>query len=75
VGRPPGYDPGRSETVKDYRLEFDGPQGQDRLRVDGNYLGGRVHRLPEPVVSSTLRLMAETTHGTPEARVFEIRAY
>ena len=45
------------------------------LRIRDNYSGRRVHKLPEPVVTSALRLVVETTHGTPEARVFEIRAY
>jgi hypothetical protein len=64
------------ETVRDYRLEFEGAQGEDyRLQIRDNYLGRRVHKLPETVITSTLRLVVETTHGALEARVFEIRAY
>ncbi|MFZ5917366.1 MAG: FAD-dependent oxidoreductase [Chloroflexota bacterium] len=65
------------ETVRDYRLEFSGPSGGvvETLSVRGNYLGRRVHRLAEPVLASALRLVVEATHGAPEARLFEIRAY
>ncbi len=64
------------ETVRDYRLEFDGRQGEgNSLPIRDNYQGRRVHRMPMPVVTSSLRLVVETTHGAPEARVFEIRAY
>lgn len=72
------------ETIKDYRLEFTGPQSDRRpgteriagsLQIRDNYLGRRVHKLPEPVLASALRLVVEASHGVPEARVFEIRAY
>ena len=72
------------ETVRDYRLEFTGPQNghQPRpestatsIQVYGNYEGRRVHRLAEPVLASALRLVVEATHGARGARVFEIRVY
>ncbi len=64
------------ETVRDYRLEFDSRQGEgNNLCIRDNYQGRRVHELPMPVVTSSLRLVVETTHGAPEARVFEIRVY
>jgi len=75
------------ETVKDYRLEFSGPSQRPArdtapergagtvLEIRDNYQGRRVHKLPEALTVSTLRLVVETTHGVPEARVFEMRAY
>jgi hypothetical protein len=67
------------ETVKDYRLEViggrDGAERTPLLRVTDNYQGRRVHTLPEPMTASGLRLIAETTHGAPEARVFQIGAF
>ena len=64
------------ETVKEYRLSFDEKPGQDHgLQIHDNYLGRRVHKLPGPVLTSSLRLVVEATHGAPQARVFEIRVY
>ena len=64
------------ETVRDYRLEFDGEEGTDKeLCIRDNYLGRRVHKLPKPVTTLALRLTVEATHGAAGARVFEIRAY
>jgi hypothetical protein len=64
------------ETVKEYRLEVAGKPGTEAvLQIHDNYLGRRVHKLSEPVVTSALRLVVEATHGVPGARVFEIRAY
>jgi hypothetical protein len=67
------------ETVKAYRLELYGPatEGEPEtvLHVQDNYLGRRRHQLSEPLTLSTLRLVVEGTHGVPEARLFEIRAY
>jgi hypothetical protein len=67
------------ETVRDYRLELytssSGGEPETVLRVTDNYLGKRVHKLPEPRALSSLRLIVEKTHGAPEARIFEIRAY
>jgi hypothetical protein len=70
------------ETVKDYRLELVGPsetgsrdEVQRVIEVRDNYLGRRIHPLRTPLQVSRLRLIIQSTHGVPEARVFEIRAY
>jgi hypothetical protein len=60
------------ETVKAYRILADGvPVAAE----EDNYLRKRVHRLAAPVKVSVLRIEISATHGAPEARVFEIRAY
>ncbi len=60
------------ELVRDYELLLD-----DRVVVtmSDNILRKRLHRLPTPVRATRLRLVVKSTHGVPEARVFEIRAY
>lgn len=60
------------ELVRDYRVWID-----DRMIVEetGNFLRKRVHRLPEPVNGSTVRIELLATHGVPEARLFEVRLY
>lgn len=60
------------ELVRDYTLLLD-----DRpvAHVTDNYVRKRVHRLKSPVVAQRLRLLITSTHGVPNARVFEIRAY
>ena len=67
------------ETVRDYRLELYTPLSEGEpdtiLHVRNNYLGMRVHKLTETRALSALRLVVEKTHGAPEARIFEIRAY
>jgi hypothetical protein len=57
------------ETVKDYAILID---GQEVLRVGGNYSRKRVHKLDKPISGKTLRLVVAATNGAPEARVFEI---
>ncbi len=59
------------ETVRDYRLVWDG----GAVEVRGNYQRLRAHRLAEPAASRRLRLEVSGTHGEPCARVFEIRVY
>lgn len=60
------------ETVKSYRIHA----GETLLVEDtGNYLRKRVHRLDQPVVCNRLKLEILETHGSPEARIFEIRVY
>ena len=60
------------ETVKSYRLWADGVMVAEE---HDNYLRKRVHRLERPVRASILRVEVLATHGAPEARIFEIRAY
>lgn len=60
------------ELVSDYRIHVD-----DRVVVEetGNFQRKRVHRLPQPVNGSTVRIELLATHGVPEARLFEVRLY
>lgn len=60
------------ELVRDYELLLD---GKPVVSVTDNLLRKRVHRLKGPVMASRLRLAVKSTHGAPNARVFEIRAY
>jgi hypothetical protein len=60
------------ETVRDYRLLAG---AREILRVTGNVLRKRVHRLSAPLETASLRLEVLLTHGVPEARLFEIRVY
>lgn len=60
------------ELVRDYEVWLD---GQPVVTETGNILRKRIHRLPAPVAASRLRLVVKATHGTPQARVFELRAY
>jgi hypothetical protein len=65
------------ETVRDYRLEAQDAGGAWRViaAAEGNYQRKRIHRLPRPVETHALRLVALSTNGDPSARVFEIRCY
>ncbi len=60
------------ELVCDYEIRLD-----DRVVVSvlDNHLRKRVHRLPAPVAAGRLRVSVLATHGAPEARIFEVRAY
>ena len=60
------------ELVRDYELLLD---DQPVIRIEDNLLRKRVHRLAHSVRASRLRLLVRATHGAPQARVFEIRAY
>jgi hypothetical protein len=60
------------ETIKAYRILAD-----DVLVAEenDNYLRKRVHRLAAPILATTLKVEALSTHGLPEARIYEIRVY
>ena len=60
------------ELVRDYEILLD---GRSIVTVDNNTLRKRVHRLPASVSARGLRLVVKTTHGVPQARLFELRAY
>jgi hypothetical protein len=60
------------ELVSDYTLLLD---DYPVATVTDNTVRKRVHRLDAPVAARRLRLVATSTHGVPNARVFEIRAY
>lgn len=59
------------ELVRDYEVLLDGVAVAS---VTGNVLRKRVHRLPQPVSVSRLRVHVKTTNGASGARIFEIRA-
>jgi hypothetical protein len=60
------------ELVRDYEILLD---GRPVVTVANNTLRKRVHRLPVPASARCLRLVVKSTHGVPQARVFEVRAY
>lgn len=63
------------ECVKEYALSFWRDGGWVPLvETTGNYQRHRIHRFA-PVTSEKLRLTILATHGSPSARVYEIRAY
>ena len=64
------------ETVRDVRIEawLDG-KWREVARLGGNYFRKRVVRVVEPLHTDALRLIVEATHGDPQARLFEVRAY
>ena len=49
--------------------------GQVIAEIADNYLRKRIHVLPTPVTGRKLELEVLATHGTPAARVFEVRIY
>lgn len=63
------------ETVADYLIESQEPNGtwRERLRVESNYQ--RMVRHPLGVDTAALRIRILRTHGDPLARIFEIRCY
>ena len=60
------------ETAKHYRLTIDGKVVAEE---SFNYLRKRIHRLQTPQSARTIELEILSTHGVPEARVFEIRLF
>ncbi len=60
------------ELVRDYEILLD---DQPVAAITGNLVRKRIHRLAQPIAASRLRLVVKATHGAPQARVFEIRAY
>ena len=60
------------ELVKDYRILGD---GELLLEVKHNWQRKRVHHLPSTRKVQNLRIEINSTHGTPEARIFEVRVY
>ncbi|MFC7405598.1 FAD-dependent oxidoreductase [Georgenia alba] len=64
------------QTVRDYTLQtWSGEGWRDVLTVRENGFTRRVHRLPEPVLTSALRLVVHATNGDPSAAVYEVRCY
>ena len=69
------FGPARS-CVRDYVLSAQAPDGSwtELARVEGNHQRRRTHAFP-PIDTRLLRLDVLATHGTPTARLYEIRAY
>jgi hypothetical protein len=64
------------ETVRDYRVEYRGADGDYALlaEVTGNYQRLRRHSFAA-VDATAIRLTVTATNGNPEARLFEVRCY
>ncbi|MEI9997979.1 MAG: FAD-dependent oxidoreductase [Verrucomicrobiota bacterium] len=60
------------ETVRAYRVHAG---GSVVIEETDNHQRKRVHRLREPVTTTSLRVEILATHGVPDAHLFEIRAY
>ena len=60
------------ELVRDYEVILD---GSAVISAIDNILRKRIHRLASPMIAQTLRVFVKSTHGVPQARIFEIRAY
>jgi hypothetical protein len=60
------------ELVKHYRIHADGKLIAD---IEDNWLRKRVHRLEQPLSIRKLRIEFLSTHGVPEARLFEVRVH
>jgi hypothetical protein len=58
------------ETAKHYRLIIDGKVVAEE---SFNYLRKRIHRLETKQTGRIVELEILSTHGVPEARVFEVR--
>ncbi len=64
------------QLVRDYNLDLcRGESVAEHVEVRGNYLRHRVHAFERPVRCDRVRLTVLATHGDPQARVFEVRAY
>jgi hypothetical protein len=63
------------ECIADYEIQAWIDGAWETVHTEqGNYQRKRVHEWPS-VVAPRLRLVAKATHGVPEARLYEIRAY
>lgn len=64
------------ETVKDYAIELLDEKSQviRAIKVESNYQRLRRHTF-EPAAVSAVKLRVQSTHGSPEARLYEIRCY
>lgn len=61
--------------VTDYRIEAAGADGWEPLVAEtGNYQRLRRHAF-DPVTTDGIRVIAEATHGSPAATLFEVRAF
>ncbi|MBD3942102.1 FAD-dependent oxidoreductase [Microbacterium sp. NEAU-LLC] len=64
------------ELVRDYRVETaSAGEWHPLVRVEGNHLRRRVHRLEEPVRANALRVVVEATNGATTTMVVALRAF
>jgi hypothetical protein len=64
------------ELVKDYEINFfDGDELIHTEQIRDNYLRYRVHQLPKKLSCNKVMLKVQSTRGTKNARIFEIRLY
>ncbi len=64
------------ETIRDYRLVVETPEGKrvEVARVEGNHQRLCRHDFA-PVAASKLRIEVTATNGAEAARIYEVRAY
>ena len=64
------------ETVRDYTVEVEKPDGQrvEVARVTGNHQRLRRHAF-EPVAAAAVRIRITATNGAEQARIYEVRCY
>jgi len=64
------------ELVKDYRIEFRQSDGwKEAIRVKDNWNYKSICRFQEGIHSSAIKIIIESTYGSPRAEVFEIEIY
>lgn len=64
------------ELVKDYRIEAHTPLGTiEIVNRKNNRRRKNIHRLDHPITASSLRLIVESTNGSPRAEIVETRVY
>ncbi len=64
------------ELVKDYAIQaFANGEWRTLHRESGNRRRKRVHKLAERVRTSRIRILAESTNGSPRAEIVEVRVY
>ncbi|GAA5196422.1 FAD-dependent oxidoreductase [Microbacterium jejuense] len=64
------------ELVRDYRVEAESAgEWHPLVRIEGNRLRRRVHRLEEPVHASGLRVVVEATNGAATAMIVALRVF
>lgn len=63
------------ECIKRYEIAIPLAGGwKTILQEDNNYFRHRVHHI-EPITTNRLRINVQETHGSPQARIYEVRVY
>ncbi|AJY75336.1 FAD-dependent oxidoreductase [Paenibacillus beijingensis] len=65
------------ELVKDYRIEAETAPGEWKVlhRETANRKRKRVHRFETPILTAGIRVVVESTNGSPAAEIIAIRVY